>query len=304
MIISKCPLRISLAGGSTDLQPYLDKYNYGSVITFTPNLYTYICLKPSPTKYYRIIYSSIDNCIEIDDIKNDIAREVIKYFSLPPVEIIFTSDIPSSGSGLASSSSYLISMINAALKFIGETKSDLEIAKLALEIEHIFNPLTGYQDIYGCIIPGLKRLDFDKKGLTNIEEYNSEIFNMFNFYLIPTELTRSSTNILNSLDIDKIYNLLNSVNSIDINIKNLNFNQILKEINNGWELKKHTSPEIINSKIKILEHKLNQNKHVLAKRLIGAGAGGYFLVVCNKNDNLDIKKIPIILGNKFDVINF
>jgi hypothetical protein len=117
MIISKCPLRISLAGGSTDLQVYLDKYKKGAVVTFTSNLYTYITLKPSSTKYYRIIYSSIDNCLDPDEIKNDIAREVIKHFNLPPVEVIFTSDIPSTGSGLASSSSYLISMINAALAF-------------------------------------------------------------------------------------------------------------------------------------------------------------------------------------------
>ncbi len=304
MIISKCPLRISLAGGSTDLQVFLDKYGYGSVITFTPNLYTYICLKPSSTQYYRVIYSSIDNCVDVDDIKNDIAREVIKYFNLPPVEIIFTSDIPSSGSGLASSSSYLIAMINAALAFIKETKTNSEIAKLALEIEHIFNPLTGYQDIYGCLYPGLKKLNFDKNGLVNIEEYDSTIFNEYNFYLIPTKLTRSSTNILNSLDVDKIYNLLESVSIINKNIKNKNFDKVITEINNGWELKKYTSPEIINSKIKVLESKLNQNKSILAKRLIGAGAGGYFLVITNKNENLDLKNIPIKLGINYNTINF
>jgi D-glycero-alpha-D-manno-heptose-7-phosphate kinase len=304
MIVSKCPLRISLAGGSTDLQVFLDKYNFGSVINFTPNLYTYICLKPSSTQYYRIIYSSIDNCLDVDDIKNDIAREVIKYFNLPPLEIIFTSDIPSSGSGLASSSSYLIAMINAALAFIKETKTDLEIAKLALEIEHIFNPLTGYQDIYGCIFSGLKKLNFDKKGLVSIEKYDSTIFNEYNFYLVPTKLTRSSTSILNSLDIDKIYNLLESVSVIDKNIKNKNFHKIITEINNGWELKKHTSTDIINSKIKMLESKLNQNKSILAKRLIGAGAGGYFLVITNKNENLDLKNIPIKLGVTYNTINF
>jgi D-glycero-alpha-D-manno-heptose-7-phosphate kinase len=304
MIISKCPLRISLAGGSTDLQPYLDKYNYGSVITFTPNLYTYIYLKPSPTKYYRIIYSNIENCIEVGDIKNDIAREVIKYFNLPPVEIIFTSDIPSSGSGLASSSSYLIAMVNAALKFIGETRTDLEIAQLVLDIEYIFNPLTGYQDIYGCIIPGLKKLDFDKHGLIGVKEYHSNLFNKFNFSLIPTGLTRSSTDVLTSLNIDKIHNLLESVNYMDKGIKEDNFYQITKEINNGWELKKETSPKIILPKIKEIDDKLTQNKHVLAKRLIGAGAGGYFLVISDKNNNLDIGEILITLGDKFNVIDF
>lgn len=300
MIISKCPLRISLAGGSTDLQSYLNKYQNGSVITFTPNLYTYITLKPSSTKYYRIIYSSIDNCIDPDEIKNDIAREVIKHFNLPPVEIIFTSDIPSTGSGLASSSSYLISMINAALAFKNEKLSKLELAKLALKIEHTFNPLTGYQDIYGCVFNGFKRLNFNNKGLDDVLYYDDSFFKYYDFHLIPTGVTRSSTNILSSLDIDKIHNLMKSLQDMNNYIEQNNFNSIFEEINNGWELKKQTSPEIINSKIKSLENKLT---NVLAKRLIGAGAGGYFLVIIEKNKKIK-NSIPIKLGNGFEVIEF
>jgi len=300
MIISKCPLRISLAGGSTDLQSYLDKYKNGAVITFTPNLYTYITLKPSSTKYYRIIYSSIDNCIDPDEIKNDIAREVIKHFNLPPVEIIFTSDIPSTGSGLASSSSYLIAMINAALVFKNEKLDKLELAKLALQIEHTFNPLTGYQDVYGCVFNGFKRLNFNDKGLDDILYYDDSFFKYYDLYLIPTGVTRSSTNILSSLDIDKIHNLMKPLQDMNNYIEQNNFNSIFKEINNGWELKKQTSPEIINSKIKSLENKLTD---VLAKRLIGAGAGGYFLVIVEKDKQVK-NGIPIKLGNGFEVIEF
>jgi D-glycero-alpha-D-manno-heptose-7-phosphate kinase len=300
MIISKCPLRISLAGGSTDLQIYLDKYKKGTVITFTSNLYTYITLKPSSTKYYRIIYSSIDNCLDPDEIKNDIAREVIKYFNLPPVEVIFTSDIPSTGSGLASSSSYLISMINAALAFKNKTLNKSELAELALKIEHTFNPLTGYQDIYGCVFDRFKKLDFDPTGLNNVSYYETTLFESYDMYLIPTGVTRSSTNILSSLDIDKIHNLIDSVNNLDNYIKDNEFNLIFKEINIGWELKKQTSPEVSNNKINNLENKLND---VLAKRLIGAGAGGYFLIIVEKNKKIK-NGIPIKIGDGFKVIEF
>ena len=300
MIISKCPLRISLAGGSTDLQVYLDKYKNGAVITFTPNLYTYITLKPSSTKYYRIIYSSIDNCIDPDEIKNDIAREVIKHFDLPPVEIIFTSDIPSTGSGLASSSSYLIAMINAALAFKNEKLDKLELAKLALEIEHTFNPLTGYQDIYGCVFDQFKKLEFNSTGLSDISYYETTLFELYDMYLIPTGVTRSSTNVLSSLDIDKIHNLMDSVNNINNYIKCNEYDSIFQEINTGWELKKQTSSEVSNSKISNLENKLND---VLAKRLIGAGAGGYFLVIVEKGKQVK-NGIPVKIGNGFKVIKF
>lgn len=300
MIISKCPLRISLAGGATDLQAYLDKYKNGAVITFTPNLYTYITLKPSSTKYYRIIYSSIDNCIDPDEIKNDIAREVIKYFNLPPVEIIFTSDIPSTGSGLASSSSYLIAMINAALTFKNKKLDKLELAKLALKIEHTFNPLTGYQDIYGCVFNGFKKLNFNNKGLDDILYYDDSFFKHYDMYLIPTGVTRSSTNILSSLNVDKIHSLMKPLQDMNNYIAQNNSNLIFEEINKSWEIKKQTSPEIINSKIKSLENKLTD---VLAKRLIGAGAGGYFLVIVEKNKKIK-NSIPIKLGNGFEVIEF
>lgn len=300
MIVSKCPLRISLAGGSTDLQCYLDKYKTGGVITFTPNLYTYITLKPSNTKYYRIIYSSIDNCVDPDEIKNDIAREVIKYFKLPPVEIIFTSDISSTGSGLASSSSYLIAMINAALKFKNEKLDKLELAKLALNIEHTFNPLTGYQDIYGCVYDGFKKLDFNETGLNNISYYESTLFNQYDMYLIPTGVTRSSTTILSSLNIDKIHELMKPFYKINDELNKNNFLSIFNEINHAWEIKKQTSIDIINNKILNLEHKLN---YVLAKRLIGAGAGGYFLVIVEHGKHVK-NGIPIKLGSGFNVIEF
>ena len=300
MIISKCPLRISLAGGSTDLQSYLNKYGKGSVITFTPNLYTYITLKPSATKYYRIIYSSTDNCIDPDEIKNDIAREVIKYFNLPSVEINFTSDIPSTGSGLASSSSYLIAMINAALAFKNEKLDRYELSKLALEIEHTFNPLTGYQDIYGCVFDQFKKLEFNSTGLSDISYYETTLFELYDMYLIPTGVTRSSTNVLSSLDIDKIHNLMDSVNNIDNYLKCNEYDPIFTEINIGWELKKQTSSEVSNSKISNLENKLND---VLAKRLIGAGAGGYFLVIVEKGKQVK-NGIPVKIGNGFKVIKF
>lgn len=302
MIISKCPLRISIAGGSTDLQSYLDIYNDGRVITFTPNLYTYITLKPSNTKYYRIVYSSIENCIEVDDIKNDIAREVIKHFNIPPVEIIFTSDIPSTGSGLASSSSYLIAMINAVLAYKGMAITPDELAKLALYLEHKFNPLTGYQDLYGCVFSGFKRLRFDKNGLLDIKHYDTDIFNAYSMYLVPTGITRSSTHILATLDFSKIHKLLDSVSAIDTHLSYNHFDDVCMEINNGWKAKKDTSTHITSGPIEALDSKLK--KTTIARRLIGAGAGGYFLAITKLNTKPVQNAIPISIGSGYSVIDF
>ena len=75
MIISKCPLRVSLVGGSTDLQSFIDVYGRGSVINFPTNLSTYIFFSESKNDKYRISYSRIETLKNPHKIKNDIGWE-------------------------------------------------------------------------------------------------------------------------------------------------------------------------------------------------------------------------------------
>ena len=192
-------------------------------------------------------------------------------------------------------------MINAALKFKNKKLNKSELAKLALTIEHTFNPLTGYQDIYGCVYNGFKKLDFNETGLTDIFYYNDTLFNCYDMYLIPTGVTRSSTHILSSLNIDKIHDLMQPFYKINNDLKQDNFLSVFDEINHAWEIKKQTSGNIINDEILSLENKLNYK--VLAKRLIGAGAGGYFLIIVEQGKIVK-NGIPIKLGNSFNVIEF
>ena len=121
MIIAKTPFRISLAGGSTDLESFLDLYGQGSVISFPCNLYTYITIFDdklglnSYDKKYIIAYSKREAINQVDKIKNDIARIILKKYNVAPINATFNSDIFSSNCGLASSSSYTLSFLNAIL---------------------------------------------------------------------------------------------------------------------------------------------------------------------------------------------
>jgi D-glycero-alpha-D-manno-heptose-7-phosphate kinase len=293
MIISKCPLRISLVGGSTDLESYLDTYQDGSIIGFPCDLYTYITLNKRNDEYYKINYSKDEYVKNPNDIINDIAREVIIHFKLPPVTICFNADIPSTGSGLASSSSYLIALISAVNKYLNLNMSIIDICELALNIERKFNPLTGYQDPYGCGIGGFKRINFKKDSFkTNVsfEFLNSNILDKIFVSLIPTQITRSSSNILSTIDIHKSKNLMQDVTELNQSIINNNDNQFWKIINNAWEKKKQTSIDIINNELILLENKIkNENSSILGMKLCGAGGGGYFLVFSKSKINNSIK---------------
>lgn len=276
MIISKCPLRVSLVGGSTDLQEFIDKFGKGSVISFPVNLYTYITLnKNIYSNAYKINYSTTEETLNPNKIKNDIAREVIKYFNLPPIIMSFNSDIPSSGSGLASSSSYLIACISAACKFINKDLPQSEICKLALKLERKFNPLTGYQDPYGCGIGGLKKYNFYKNQITQ-ELLSSSVIDDYNLYLIPTKIKRSSTKILSTLDLDKSHSLLDLVIKLKNNINNEE--GFFRAFNKGWENKKSSSSSISTPELLEVESKIKNQYDIKGIKLCGAGGGGYFLV--------------------------
>lgn len=295
IIVSKCPLRVSLAGGSTDLQGYLDRYENGSVISFTPNLFTYIILKKSSSRYYKVVYSRIENVLSPEEIQNDIAREVLTHFKMPPVEIVFTADIPSTGSGLASSSSYLIALIKACLEFKNEEINLDKVGNLAVELERRFNPLTGYQDIYGCLYTGFKKLSFVSTGLSSIVQIPSDFFNQYNFNLVPVGSTRNSTSILSSVNFEEV-NKMSSLVDLMVNaLAEKDYNRVCHLVQFGWNLKKETSPNITTKEIRELEDLVTKSPYVAACRLIGAGSGGYFLVISEKTYFLPLTNLKIEL---------
>ena len=118
MYIASCPLRVSLFGGSTDNPEFINKYNYGAVLSLTCNLKTYITLHQDligynlEGGYYTINYSKREVVKDIKAIKNDPVRVVLDHFQIAPLNISMTSDLLREG-GLASSSSYIISLIKA-----------------------------------------------------------------------------------------------------------------------------------------------------------------------------------------------
>jgi len=291
VIVSKCPLRVSLAGGSTDLLEFVEKYGMGSVISFPIDLYTYIFLSYNTNNVYRINYSKTEEVDNIDDIKNDVAREVLRYFDLPPVTAVFTSDISTTGSGLASSSSYTIALVAAVNKLLNLNLSQFEICKTSLSIEHKFNPLTGYQDLYGCGIGGLKRLFF-YSDRTVSKTLKSSVFTNINMYLVNTGTIRNSNKILSSVDFRKANKLLKFVDEMEDNIDDKEV--VYKILNDAWHNKKKISPLILNDKIKLLDDKLFNDGRIKARKLCGAGGGGYFLILSEEQiDDDDFLKFEI-----------
>ena len=166
MIIAKVPLRVSFFGGGTDIPFFYKKNNYGCVLSTTINKHIYITLKDHGRLFnekFRMNYSVSETSNEISEIKNDILRNIIKYFNIKNNIYISTiSDIPSS-SGLGSSSSLVIGLflmfnkknkLNLSRKELVKKASEFEIMKISKSI--------GKQDHYSAFYGGFNYIKFLK----------------------------------------------------------------------------------------------------------------------------------------------
>lgn len=290
MIIAKCPLRISLVGGSTDLQAFIDKYERGSVLSFPSTLYTYITVHDNHTNKYIINYSKKEEVEKAAEIKNDVAREALVYFEVGPVTVTFNTDILSEGSGLAASSAYTIAIVKALSMYQGVNISDFEICRIALELERHFNPLTGYQDTYGAGIGGFKRIDFHKNHRPSFRYMDVAFLEKYDIYLFNTGIKRSSTTVLQDVNIDKSLELLPLVDEMETAIEIRDYATFERIFNAGWAKKKATSPLIANhEKIKELDQLFSQHAMIRAVKLSGAGGGGYFLLFCERGTEAEFR---------------
>lgn len=304
MIITSCPLRISIVGGSTDHPHFLDKYSTGSVISFPSSLRAYITVHKdvfgvsSINDNYQINYSRKETVSDIRDIKNELVRECFAFLKVDKIYCSMVSDVYSSGSGLASSSAYMQALIKAIHEYRNKNITDFEVCKLANKIEKIFNPLVGQQDFYGSL-GGLKRINFFKARDPEIKYLESNIFDFFDMYLLYTGVVRESTSVLETIDIDKSLILLEDVNELEEAISKVDIDSFNTIVSRSWNNKKKTSNLICQNRILIdMDDMLCKDKRVLSHKLCGAGNGGYYLIFTNKNSNIQtdysmIKKINV-----------
>lgn len=296
MIVSSCPLRISLVGGSTDHPKFINNYGYGSVISFPSNLRTYITIHQdifgsnAIDHKYNIMYSKRETVDNIAEIKNELVKYCFEQLNVEQINCSLTSDIHSVGSGLAASSSYLQALIKAIYVMRGKNITEFEVCKIAEQIEKRFNPLVGQQDFYGSM-GGLKRINFFKNKDPEIKYLSTSIFDNMDIYLLYTGVIRNSQDILETIDIEKSMAMLEDVDYLERAISSNNidlFNMVIKK---GWTHKKETSPHICSHPVlQILDEKLETSKNVLSHKLCGAGGGGYFLIFSKKNADLsDLK---------------
>ena len=293
MIITKTPFRVSFTGGGTDMADYYTVHGGGAVVSTSINKYMYITVNPKFDNKIRISYSKTEIVDTIDELNHEIAKVALKMAGIRGgIEITSIADIPA-GTGLGSSSTFTVGLLNALYTYTGRVLSPAEMAERACQIEiDILGHPIGKQDQYAAAFGGLNHFAFNPDGTVTrtqivLSDKDRRVMSrklMF-FY---TGITRSADNILseqksNIEDKSLIMSYMRAqANTMRDTLINDGFTEdfglMLRE---GWQYKKHLASHITDPQISECYEKALAAGAVGGK-LLGAGGGGFLLFYCDE----------------------
>lgn len=299
MIITKTPFRMSFFGGGTDLPEFFNEHG-GSVISTTFDKYCYVNVRHLPPFFeYKteIMYSKTERVKEIDEIVHPAIRNAMKMLKMYDLRLTYEADLPAR-SGLGTSSSFAVGMLNAFYSLKGQFADKKKLADMAIQLERVHcEEAGGWQDQIAASYGGFNRIDF-KENTFEVSpiiispERKAKLDN--NILMFFTGFTRFSSDMQNASNkmSDKITQhkemlvLVNEAESILTN-KRKDMDEFGYLLDQTWKLKRETGSKVSTSNIDVLYDKALK-AGALGGKLLGAGGGGFlaFYVPEDRQDSV------------------
>ena len=315
MIITKTPLRITFAGGGSDMASYYMEHP-GTCISATINKYVYVLVKKrfDDKVYLKYSDNEVVDVNSIDEIRHDFIRETLKFMNVDyGVEIINWADIPTKGTGLGSSSSFLVGLLLALHTLEGRHVSKKTLADQAcyIEIEKCNKPI-GIQDQYAAAFGGFNHMEFSaaEHRVSGFGFCDQEIRDISeNLHLFYTGITRESKDILATQtqnlisDSEVVQNMHRNVEVAEDLVEHLIYKDIDAipiALRQNWELKKKFAGNISSSELDRVYDVATTIGGANGGKVIGAGGGGFFLFWAEDKKKLkdalaDYQEMPFII---------
>lgn len=302
MIISRTPLRVSFAGGGTDL-PEFYKHGTGAVVSTAINRYIYITTNQKFDSFVRASYSVTEIVEKPAQLKHEIIRACLDKLAISGgIEITSISDIPSSGTGLGSSSSYTVGLLNALYAYQGHHAGPDRLGKEASEIEiDILGKPIGKQDQYAAAFGGLQYIQFNPDGTVFVDPIvcTGETKKNLQSHLLMlyTGMNRSADTILHEQSKNTVTDqskratlarMKDQADSLKKALESNDLNQFGEILHEGWEFKKSLAGGISNPQI---DDWYQRAREAGAKggKILGAGGGGFLLVFADPDSHARIR---------------
>lgn len=291
MIITQTPFRMSFFGGGTDFPSFYSEYG-GSVISSTFNKYCYVNVRHLPPFFQwknELTYSKIERVKSVEEIEHPAIREGMKFLDMHELRITYEADLPAR-SGLGTSSSFAVGMLNAFYALKGKYADKKRLADEAIYLERVLcKEAGGIQDQIAAAYGGLNRIHFHSNGyevtpiIISPERKNTLNHNLLLFF---TGFSRFSSEIqLNTEKAlqksDKRSELLHMLELVDesetiLTDENASLKEFGRLLDYTWKLKRGISQSISTDAIDDI-YKKALSAGALGGKLLGAGGGGFLL---------------------------
>lgn len=317
MIITKTPFRMSFFGGGTDMEEYFREYG-GAVLSTTFDKYCYVNVRHLPRFFEystELSYSKTERVTNIDDIQHPAIKEAMKMLNMQEIRLTYEADLPAR-SGLGTSSSFAVGMLNAFYALKGKYADKKKLADEAIYLERVLcNETGGWQDQIAAAFGGFNRINFGPDGyevlpvIISPERKRQLNDNLMMFF---TGFTRFSSDIQKANNVSgteekraklkKMYKLVDEAEAV-LTDKNRSLDDFGKLLDITWKLKRETGGTVSTGSIDELYEK-GITAGAIGGKLLGAGGGGFlvFYVQPDKQNSVreamkDLMYIPFKFEN-------
>jgi len=296
MIATRTPFRVTLGGGGTDLPRFYEKHG-GFILAMGIDKYMYVVVNvPNADRLVRLHYTSSETVERVDQLRHGLAREALRAHGISDaIEIASLADLPA-GTGLGSSSCYLVGLLNAIRAYLSRPVPLEELAEEAcrIEMEVLQRPI-GKQDPYLAALGGLTELEIERSGRVRVRRLNLAPHLLAdlvaNMHLYYTNRQRDATDILEEMNramaqggggaVEKsLLKIRDTGYAIAEAIRASEFDRFGRLLHEHWMAKQRLSDKVSLSEVDRLYDHLREEYGVLGGKVAGAGGGGFLMLYC------------------------
>lgn len=303
MIITKTPFRMSFFGGGTDMENYF-RENGGAVLSTTFDKYCYVNVRHLPRFFdysTEISYSKTERVTNIDDIQHPAVRNAMKMLDMHEIRLTYEADLPAR-SGLGTSSSFAVGMLNAFYALKGKYADKRKLADEAIYLERVLcQEAGGWQDQIAASFGGFNRINFNEEGyevlpvIISPEKKKQLNDNLLMFF---TGFTRFSSEVqkANSSSgpkdknamLREMYSLVDDAEKV-LTEKTADLDDFGRLLDHTWKLKRQTGSAVSTNSIDGL-YSRGIEAGALGGKLLGAGGGGFLVFYVQPEYQENVRK--------------
>jgi D-glycero-alpha-D-manno-heptose-7-phosphate kinase len=297
LILSSTPFRVSFFGGGSD-RPQHYRKSVGRVLSTSIDKFLHVAINKKFDSQFRISYLKTENVCHIDDIQHQLARECLRFMAVDsPVEISSMADIPANGSGLGSSSTYTVGLLNALHSYLGDPTTKVDLATQACHIEiDVCGKQIGKQDQFASAFGGFNLIEFFKDESVKVHPVmcNASTLYTLNKHLLMchTGISRDASDTLSaSVSTDDSLGYLTTMSDMALrayeDISNNKIEAFGQLLHDSWMLKRKAFNTASTPQIDTW-YEQARSCGAVGGKILGAGSGGFFVFFADPKYHQDI----------------